>query len=154
MIEWITHKGKEPPALAQAVIVEGYEEGQYSGYDKEECAQTQMTLGGMIQLLESLDPNTDIDGIGDPHSFRGYYEDLAFSPVDGTVKAGDLLEICKDCMGEVFTGYKGGDFMMGKNTPVWIAYYGQDGERLMDITDCGGVVTEPELSQWLEGEAS
>ena len=35
--------------------------------------------------------------------------------------AKDLLEKLKECVGKTFVGYKGGDFLMGKTTPVWIA---------------------------------
>ena len=38
-------------------------------------------------------------------------------------------------MGATFEGYKGGDFLMGKNTPLWVANYSycngfkQNGDR-------------------------
>jgi hypothetical protein len=34
------------------------------------------------------------------------------------------LAVLKEVIGKTFTGYKGGDFLMGKNTPVWLAEYG------------------------------
>lgn len=36
----------------------------------------------------------------------------------------DLLDVLKLAHGKFFTGYKGGDFTMGKTTPVWVANYG------------------------------
>ena len=45
---------------------------------QRERAETQMTLGKMIDILETMDANTQIDGIDHPHSYRGYYDDLAF----------------------------------------------------------------------------
>lgn len=37
---------------------------------------------------------------------------------------GEWIEVLKQAIGKTFTGYKGGDFLMGKNTPVWLAEYG------------------------------
>lgn len=35
--------------------------------------------------------------------------------------AQNFLDKLKDCLGKTFVGYKGGDFLMGKTTPVWVA---------------------------------
>ena len=48
-----------------------------------------------------------------------------------------VLAMCKGAMGEVFQGYKGGDYQMGRNTPVWIANYGDVGKKIMAIRDDG-----------------
>jgi hypothetical protein len=60
----------------------------------------------------------------EPHSYRGYYSDLAFEGGTSQIEAHELLASCKSAMGKVFTGYKGGDFMMGELTPLWVASYG------------------------------
>ena len=39
-------------------------------------------------------------------------------------KVKDLLAVLKIAQGNYFVGYKGGDFTMGKTTPVWVANYG------------------------------
>lgn len=101
-----------------------------------ERAASQMTLGKLIERLESLPPETMIEGIREPHSYRGYYSDLAFELGD-KVTAAKALETCRACMGEVFEGYKGGDFQMGRNTPVWLASYGVCGLKIMAIHDGG-----------------
>jgi hypothetical protein len=36
----------------------------------------------------------------------------------------DMLDLCNDCLGQSFEGYKGGQFTMGKSTPVWVSQYG------------------------------
>ena len=36
----------------------------------------------------------------------------------------EFISILKEAVGKTFTGYKGGDFLMSKNTPVWFAEYG------------------------------
>ena len=103
-------------------------------------AKTQMTLGGMIERLSQLDPDMQIDGLAEPHSYRGYYVDLAFETSDA-MPVSEMLSMANDCMGETFEGYKGGDFTMGRTTPVWIADYGCCGLRLMGINDDGTFVT-------------
>jgi hypothetical protein len=106
-----------------------------------ERAATQMTLGAMIAALEKMPPETEIDGIGSAISYRGYYSDLAFQPQPEKIKAGDLLAQCRAAMGQVFEGYKGGDFVMGALTPVWIADYGCCGRKIMAINPDGTIET-------------
>jgi hypothetical protein len=111
-----------------------------------ERAQSQMTLGKLIERLEAMPSDALIDGMEAPHSYRGYYSDLAFEKCANPVKAADLLAISKGAMGRVFEGYKGGDFVMGALTPVWIADYGRLGEKLIAIRDDGTLDTAQDES--------
>lgn len=106
---------------------------------KKERAETQMTLGKMIDALAAIPPETVIEGFGHPDSYRGYYSDLAFDKIDRKMTAGEALEMAKNCMGEIFEGYKGGDYMMGRNTPIWLAEYGSCGMKIMGINDDGSL---------------
>lgn len=106
-----------------------------------ERAETQMTLGKLIAALTELPGDTLIDGIEAPHSYRGYYSDLAFEPAAEKVKAADALAMCRAAMGEVFCGYKGGDYVMGALTPVWIATWGNCGKKFMGIGPDGTIET-------------
>lgn len=123
---------------------------------RDERSKTQMTLGGLIAALEALPPERKVVGIGNPMSYRGYYSDLAFSPVAGwstdrrtpeeankpaETTVGELLATARACMGEVFEGYKGGDFVMGKTTPLWIAGYSHCGPRLMGLNTDADPIT-------------
>ena len=103
---------------------------------QKDRAETQMTLGKLMDRLAALPPETPI-GISRPHSYRGYYSNLSFEPTKEPIPASDALALCKGAMGEVFTGYKGGEFQMGRNTPVWIANYGECGDKIMAILDDG-----------------
>ena len=98
-------------------------------------AATQMTLGELIEVLEDLDPSKMIQGIScELDSYRGYYSDLAIYPSDKGCNVGDLLERCREAMGECFEGYKGGGFYMTANTPIWLSFYGESsGDRLMRL---------------------
>lgn len=53
------------------------------------------------------------------HSYKQQETNLPKIP-----KVKDLLDMLKLISGKSFTGYKGGNFEMGKTTPVWVANYG------------------------------
>lgn len=88
-----------------------------------ERSQTQLTLGEAIKALENMAKHNGVisPGLGDPHSYRGYYSDLALTRVNQTVSASDLLKTLKVCLGKKFYGYKGGEYLMVENTPLWIS---------------------------------
>ena len=104
---------------------------------QKDLSESQMTLGKMIAALSTLPPDAEVPNLCKAHSYRGYYDDLAFEHHDGMRPAKDLLAECKAAMGEVFEGYKGGDFVMGALTPVWVAEYGSTGDKLLEITADG-----------------
>lgn len=108
---------------------------------QRERAETQMTLGDLIERLKEFPPTAEIHGLADLDSYRGYYSDLAFEPTDGCEQASSILERCRDAMGQVFTGYKGGEFMMGSLTPLWVAAYGDCGKKLIAVNDDGNIET-------------
>ena len=112
----------------------------------EERSQSQMTLGRLISGLEQVPPDFMIEKLEKPRSYRGYYQDLSFGKGDGMMKASDLLAMCRNCMGEVFTGYKGGEYVMGAKTALWIAEYGCTGEKFMTILPNGVIETAPDES--------
>jgi hypothetical protein len=101
---------------------------------QKERAETQLTLGTLIDKLKVMDPNEPVPMLYAPHSYRGYYIDLAFEwNQNVTQPASTLLELCKSCMGEIFDGYKGGEFQMGRNTPLWAASWGAIGDKIIDL---------------------
>ena len=101
----------------------------------EERSKTQMTLGELISVLAGLITTQKIHGLADElDSYRGYYSDLAIYPSDGECTVGELLSRCREAMGGCFDGYKGGDYYMTANTPIWISSYGlASGDRLMSL---------------------
>lgn len=74
-------------------------------------------------------------------SYRGYYDQIAVGydmedrPQE-TVTVEVFLALCKKALGQIFTGYKGGDFVMTADTKVWVANYGHcDGLVLDHVED-------------------
>ena len=119
----------------------------------------QLTLGELIVKLESLIDKrkylTDNDDEKEPEivfdfeylfptkfdSWRGFYRELALnftSPASKQqpMKLSEFLALCQSTVGKIFEGYKGGDFTMGKHTPIWVANYGNSGHTaLVEVVD-------------------
>jgi hypothetical protein len=110
---------------------------------QKERSKSQMTLGKLIDRLESLPQEMMMNGITSPHSYRGYYTDLAFER-GPRATVGETLTMLRGCMGEVFQGYKGGDYQMGRNTPVWVASYGECGPKIVAVSDDGSIQLQPD----------
>lgn len=108
---------------------------------QKERAETQLTLGQLIKILETLPDETEIENLGELDSYRGYYSDLAFEPVPGKRPVSEVLADCYAAMGEIFIGYKGGKFLMGAATPLWYAHYGHCGKKLMGVSIDGSIIT-------------
>lgn len=89
-----------------------------------------MNLGDLIKALEKADPELVLPiGFTKAHSYRGYYEDLAFEPKN-FVKVANMLTEAKAALGQTFLGYKGGHYEMGEYTDCWLAEYGCVGESI------------------------
>lgn len=89
-----------------------------------------VTLGELIEELEKRDPAQVLPlGFAKPHSYRGYYERLAFEPALN-VTVGTMLADAHKALGTTFTGYKGGRYTMGPYSNVHLAYYGDCGEEI------------------------
>ena len=81
-------------------------------------------LEELISELEKMPQDGIVPfGFGEPDSYRGYYDQLAFAPVKDA-KVSDMLVFAKSALGKTFTGYKGGEYEMDGFTDCWIAEYG------------------------------
>lgn len=92
-----------------------------------------MTLGELIKFLENQDPNLIVPmGFHNPHSYRGYYHDLAFEPLKN-ISVGEMLACAKSAIGKTFIGWKGGEFVMDEDTNIWLAEEGRCGESIGEV---------------------
>jgi hypothetical protein len=92
-----------------------------------------MVLRELIAALEAADPDTVLPlGFSNPHSYRGYYTDLAFEPT-ANVTVGQMLANARTALGATYQGYKGGDYTMDQWTECWLAEHGHEGESLGPI---------------------
>lgn len=90
-----------------------------------------LDLGEVIHTLKNHDPDTTLRlGFHRPHSYRGDYMDLAFEIAEN-VTVGAMLADARSAVGATFEGWKGGDYTMDKNDPVWLVQErGDTGETL------------------------
>lgn len=66
------------------------------------------------------------DGFDGPHSYRGYYEQLAFEPTPD-VAVSDMLSSARSALGATYEGWKGGNYTMDEHTQCWLAWEGEGG---------------------------
>ena len=103
--------------------------------NEELKSSPQITLGELIAMLEAV-KNKNLTVTfdvpfhpGEIDSWRGSYDELAIRYLNHgnppTVRK--LLDDLVFANGCTFTGYKGGDYVMGKRTPIWVANYGESG---------------------------
>lgn len=113
---------------------------------RREREETQLTLGGMITALEAMHKDIVVVGLGDFLSYRGYYEDLSFQVGPDTKTVEQLLVQCREAIGATYEGYKGGNFVMGESTLLWIAPFGRTGVKIVSINKDGTLlVTEDDV---------
>lgn len=91
-----------------------------------------ITLGGLIDLLTNRDNSERIQfdfcgyGPASIHSYRGYYDHLAIGRRELTwndgedMIVGEFIALLRGAIGKKFTGWKGGEYTMRLDTPVWI----------------------------------
>jgi hypothetical protein len=104
----------------------------------------QLTLGEFIKKLEEQPQDNEIQFDfahfypKEIHSYRGYYDQLAigYKSSGNCPKVEEILQLCKDALGKYFTGYKGGDFLMMEDTPLWVANPEETGDTaIVDVID-------------------
>ncbi len=95
-----------------------------------------MKLGNLIAELKKHKPGEWLTIKGGPvpltpgevGSYRGYYDQLAIAVNGGGyATVGSLLAELEAAVGKTFTGYKGGEYVMTRDTKVWLANYGESG---------------------------
>lgn len=98
-----------------------------------------LTIGDLFERLKYLPRDTpcyieDEDGkhgVRYPHSYRGYYEQVALDIDESTtaIKASELYRMLEPLPGNYLTGWKGGEFLISDETPVWISRPGEVSDR-------------------------
>jgi len=124
----------------------------------------QFSLGQLISEIEKIDLKNKKGEYKDVcfdfgtaipttlDSWRGSYDELAIGyKLTGydnepehmaEIKANELLLELKGAIGKEYTGWKGGEYTMSENTPVWVANSGNVGNTsIVGVLDTGwGIV--------------
>ena len=94
-------------------------------------------LGDLVKCLrDNPDAMVVVDetkGLGREDSYRGYYDDLSFSPKGAPTPAKEVLAACERALTETYEGYKGGTYRYDESTPLWVAAYGCCGSAIVDM---------------------
>lgn len=102
-----------------------------------------LTLGELIKKLEICSPEAqvvfDFCNFSPTNlaSYRGYYEQLAVGYSHSqNITVLDLLKECLTVWGATLYGYKGGNYMMHSETPLWVANWGEShGTAITGVDD-------------------
>lgn len=98
-----------------------------------------MILGELIEALDACpDHFATVEINGQPpglfDSYRGYYDQLALGTGQEAMKVAQLLAAARAAVGREYEGYKGGEYVMSEDTPVWFAEYGSwPGEAILSV---------------------
>lgn len=103
-----------------------------------------MILKDLISYLSERDPNIKVTiGFDHPHSYRGYYSELAFE-IHPSTTVGEMLECAKGALGSTYIGWKGGEYTMTEFCDCYlVAGEGCTGEGI-GVTLLGYMVGEIE----------
>lgn len=137
-----------------------------SEQERKKRSQEQMTLGQLIEQLEKMNLESRIICSTDTSmvfttfdSYRGYYADLALGYIakdyyeenkdDEIHTVKDFLEEAKKCLNKTFYGWKGGEFVMGADTPLWVANSGHTSHFIIDRIEesCGSCFVDLGLKE-------
>lgn len=110
----------------------------------EENLRPQMTIGGLIRALRAAECDTDATlqwdfltmGVYPGGSYRGFYDQYAleYGPLNPSdpreqkqrlATPADLARHLEGAIGQWYTGWKGGEYMMLDETPVWVGNPGE-----------------------------
>lgn len=78
------------------------------------------------------------------NSWRGSYEELALNfgsnedENEMQLELTEFIKLCEEAIGKTYTGWKGGDFVMSEDTPLWVANMSNSGNTaVVDVLDEG-----------------
>lgn len=90
-----------------------------------------LSLDDVIAALEAVHPARVLPfGFHSPHSYRGYYDQVAFC-LTTNISVGKMLNEARSALGATYQGWKGGDYTMSGYTECWlVAERGDCGESI------------------------
>lgn len=107
----------------------------------------QMDLGTLVDTVRNAPKGTIVvtdtgESVSNPHSYRGYYEQASIEPSStGQTLSEDFAAELDAFIDTEAEGWKGGEFYMDSDTPVWISPEGTyTGRALVGIEMDGNVM--------------
>lgn len=148
-------RGVVPSALVGSMIVEARDTVA------EKVARRkpgQLNIAQLVAELDGCDSNKPVYAAFDGSSvlaplygvdsYRGYYEQLAIDPGSqekldkaGPTRCIDMAQTLLEALNRTFYGYKGGEFSMFDETPVWVSEYGRaSGDMVVGVEEKADMV--------------
>lgn len=85
-----------------------------------------MILEHFIDILKTLPQNRELHhGLTNPHSYRGFYEDIAFEPTNTPTSVADVLAVAQSVIGQTYEGWKGGSYTMTIGCLIHLTFEGE-----------------------------
>jgi hypothetical protein len=117
-------------AIREIIVQQRKTAMQYNG---------QMTLGRLIKATESIDKLTASGEEKTVHfdfacffpcgisSWRGAYDELAleYCSSGNAITISEFIQLLKGAVGKTFLGWKGGEYVMTEDTPIWVSNPGE-----------------------------
>lgn len=85
-----------------------------------------------LMLMETDEDKVYPIGLGEPDSYRGDYEAIAFTP-EKNITLKKMIENVEGVFGKTYVGYKGGEYTMSKETACYVANYGECGTPITEF---------------------
>ena len=107
----------------------------------------QLVLTELILLLANVDESLPVVFATYPYSpsglssWRGAYDELAieYDSQDELPTVKEFLAMLNDAVGKTMTGYNGGEFLMSRLTPLWMANYGESSGPFSECVAITGI---------------
>lgn len=82
------------------------------------------------------------------YSFNGYDNDYHYNDKE-PLEINEFIKLCQESIGKVYHGWKGGEYTMTEDTPLWVANSGNSGNTaVIDIFDNGYEVVI--ITKWMD----
>lgn len=106
-----------------------------------------LNLNQVIEALFAMPEGSVVIGLdGDLHSDRGYYDRSATAHNSTERDAHELADQLNRQIGKEIHGWKGGDYQVNGNLPLYLAEYGDVGPAIIGfVADPNSGVYEPVL---------
>jgi len=102
----------------------------HNPYHAQKYQGDMITLGALKDWLEKIPKDAliifnDGNSPGIFDSYRGYYDQIAVNRSTAVPDADIFYEQVVNAIGSTHTGWKGGEYKMTKETPIWVSKTGE-----------------------------
>jgi len=101
---------------------------EYNSLGELICVLSLVSQDKPVKLVFEEDDDAFLYDPIDFMSWRGSYDCLGLSYGQNQINVKEFLSLCRQQIGAIYTGYKGGEYTMDTNTSVFISQYKETGD--------------------------